>query len=464
MDSIWDISLPRWLVSLLIVYLTMPLVVYYIVPYLVVGSGSVKKSIIIYVLGDLGHSPRICYHARSFSSKGFQVELCGYVDSDLPEFIINDHNITVHALQRRYAAKGGIVNMVKKVVCQFVGIINHLWELRGSDYILIQNPPSIPILPIVAIYRLLTGTKLIIDWHNLAYSILRLRYHGNTFHPLVIISILVELIFSHMADYNLTVTKAMKEFLVNRFLVRSKRCYVLYDRPATQFRPFNFSKTEKTTPEQDLEDRQEFLRTEPFIKDFIPEGFDLTKGDKIIVTSTSFTPDEDIGILLGALKIYENSFDKFDKSLPKILCFITGKGPLKSKYLKDVKSFKDWNRVQIEFVWLSSEDYPKLLQLCDYGISLHTSSSGLDLPMKILDMFGSGLPVIALNYPVLDELVEHDVNGLKFGDRRELHESLIFAVKDEKIAKTLKEGALKESRYRWQSSWESCIKETKIVH
>lgn len=462
--SLLDITLPRWLVSLLIIYLTIPFVVYYIVPYLVVGSASVKKTIIIYVLGDLGHSPRICYHARSFSSKGFQVELCGYVDSTLPEFIVNNHNITVHALPKRSAKAGGIIGMVKKVVSQVVGIIRHLWELRGSNYILIQNPPSIPILPIVAVYRLLTGTKLIIDWHNLAYSILRLKYHGNTFHPLVIVSILVELIFSHMADYNLTVTKAMKEFLVNRFWIRSKRCYILYDRPATQFRPFNSDKKETISLKQDLGDREEFLKTEPFIKDLIPEGFDLIKGDKIIVTSTSFTPDEDISVLLGALKIYENSYDKFDKSLPKILCFITGKGPLKSKYVKDVESFEDWNRVHIEFVWLSSEDYPKLLQLCDYGISLHTSSSGLDLPMKILDMFGSGLPVIALNYPVLDELVEHDVNGLKFGDRRELHESLIFAMKDEEIAKTLKQGALKESRYRWQSSWESCMKETKIVH
>lgn len=457
MVSIWNIPIPNWLMSLLVMYLSIPIVVYYIVPYILVGSRSVKKRIIIYVIGDLGHSPRICYHARSFSSKGFQVELCGYVDSTLPEFIVNDHNITIHALPSKSPNDG----MIKKVMGQVLGIIRHFWELRGSDYILVQNPPSIPILPLVAIYRL-TGTKIIIDWHNLAYSILRLKYNGNTWHPLVIISIIIEFSFCKMADYHLTVTKAMKDFLINSFWIKPKRCYVLYDRPATQFRPFNIDNTANT--ENKYKDRNEAIHNEPFIKDLIPEGFDLSKGGKIIVTSTSFTPDEDISILLGALKIYENSFNKFDKELPKILCFITGKGPLKSKYMKEVKEYKEWNRVHIEFVWLSSEDYPKLLQLCDYGVSLHTSSSGLDLPMKILDMFGSGLPVIALNYPVLDELVQHDVNGLKFIDRRELHEALIFAMKDNDITKTLKQGAMKESRYRWQSSWESTMKDTKIVH
>lgn len=94
---------------------------------------------------------------------------------------------------------------------------------------------------------------------------------------------------------------------------------------------------------------------------------------------------------------------------------------------------------------------------------MHKSSSGLDLPMKILDMFGSGLPVIALNYPVLDELVQHDVNGLKFIDRRELHEALIFAVKDAEVYKVLKDGALSESENRWEQSWEKALQELKIV-
>ncbi|XDT06086.1 Hypothetical protein J6897_03907 [Nakaseomyces glabratus] len=76
-----------WVVTLIVTYLSLPLIIYYLVPYIFYGNKSSKKRIIIYVLGDIGHSPRMCYHARSFSEKGWQVELCGYVEEQVPDFI-----------------------------------------------------------------------------------------------------------------------------------------------------------------------------------------------------------------------------------------------------------------------------------------------------------------------------------------------------------------------------------------
>ena len=61
------------------------------------------------------------------------------------------------------------------------------------------------------------------------------------------------------------------------------------------------------------------------------QQLDLRRGDTILVTSTSFTPDEDIGVLLNALKQYETESVVGDDSLPRILCIITGKGPMKDK-------------------------------------------------------------------------------------------------------------------------------------
>ena len=103
---------------------------------------------------------------------------------------------------------------------------------------------------------------------------------------------------------------------------------------------------------------------------------------------------------------------------------VTGKGVGKRAFEREIERlevFEEWEWVRIRTEWLSLEDYPKLLGTLlsllpppssrrtdevsenelgsgDLGISLHTSTSGLDLPMKVVDMFGCGLPVLALGF------------------------------------------------------------------
>lgn len=69
-------------------------------------------------------------------------------------------------------------------------------------------------------------------------------------------------------------------------------------------------------------------------------------------------------------------------SLPSLLVFVTGKGPQKESYLKKMRGMV-LRKVAFRTLWLASEDYPVLLGSADLGISLHYSSSGFDLPMKV---------------------------------------------------------------------------------
>lgn len=118
----------------------------------------------------------------------------------------------------------------------------------------------------------------------------------------------------------------------------------------------------------------------------------------MLISSTSWTEDEDFSILLEALQHYDKMVDIQSSKLPDIVCIITGKGPLKV-YYQDVIAKTKLNHVEICTPWVEDEDYPVLVGSADLGICLHTSSSGLDLPMKVVDMFGCGVPVCAIDFP-----------------------------------------------------------------
>ena len=105
--------------------------------------------------------------------------------------------------------------------------------------------------------------------------------------------------------------------------------------------------------------------------------------------------------------------------MPPLCVIITGRGERQEYYMQRFAALK-LIHVVVRSVWLSAADYPRLLAAADLGLSFHYSSSGLDLPMKVVDMFGCSLPVCAVGFNCLDELVIDGKNGFVFSDANQL--------------------------------------------
>ncbi|KAG7210657.1 hypothetical protein KM043_012165 [Ampulex compressa] len=342
------------------------------------------------------------YHAMSYAKEGFTVDFIGYPGSLPLKEIRDDPHIKIHYLREPPTLTDKlptIVHYAIKVLWQAVTLLWILIYKRISSYLILQNPPTVPTIPVCWFYCILTDTKFMIDWHNYGYSLLALSLKKE--HVLVKLAKFIESFFGSMADKNFCVTRAMKEDLLEKWGIEA---HVLYDRPADNFHSIL------------LEEKHEFLlklaqKYDEFkgeIEDatiFTEKSSDgvrlLPHRPGFIVSSTSWTEDEDFSILLNALQDYENEADTAETSLPNLICAITVITP-----------------------WLENEEYPKILASADLGICLHTSSSGLDLPMKIVDMFGCGLPVCAYEFNCLSELVRHDENGLVFASDAELASQL----------------------------------------
>lgn len=264
---------------------------------------------------------------------------------------------------------------------------------------MLQNPPGIPALALCYFYCRIVKAKFIIDWHNYTWTIMALESSPRS--AIVRFARSIEYHFGRKSDLNFCVTEAMRQDLHDSYDIDAT---VLYDRPPDKFQCITvdqkhelFQKLAKVYAEFRSSDGSFDEATAFTIRN--DNGEVKLREDRpgLIVSSTSWTPDEDFKILLDALIRYDKIAASDDVKYPKLICVITGKGPQKAMYQQKIAE-QNFKFVKILTPWLENEDYPLMLASSDLGVCLHYSSSGLDLPMKVVDMFGCGLPVCAMNF------------------------------------------------------------------
>jgi beta-1,4-mannosyltransferase len=402
----------------------------------------------VVVVGDLGRSPRMQYHALALANNEMAVDLIGYEGAPLPRQITEERRIAVHRLTEprlRLRAGASITLYALFAIIDGVRSSYRLWralsKIPRPDLILVQNPPSMPTLAVAWAMARIRKARLVVDWHNLGYTLLTLRLGRR--HPAVRLARWLERLFGRLADAHLCVSRGFAKFLRDRFGVKAAN--VLYDRPAAVFVPIDRTERERV---------RQALFTRLGVRGAGPVGF--------IVSPTSWTADEDFDVVIDAVRYVEDRIRGWEagesgRRFADLVMLVTGDGARRAEFERRFAGLPA-RRVQLRTRWLEPEDYPRIVGAADLGLCLHRSSSGVDIPMKVADLFGVGVPVCALDYGAcLAERVRHGDNGLLFSTPRQLADllfDLFEGYPDEPSLLTrLRTGARRSARPTWEEGW-----------
>ena len=369
-----------------------------------------KRRTALVVLGDFGRSPRMQYHALSLARDADRaVDVVCYSGTPPIDALSREDAVTMRYVvgcRWRWLTRVPLaLALGTRVAAQCAHLFWILMTMQRCEEMLIQNPPCVPTFLVCGIVCRARRTRLVVDWHNFAYTLFGMK-RGDASATTRMLKWYERTQGKMWGDAHVCVTKAMGNFLEKEWKIEGAR--VVEDRAAERFReaareattPLEFWRSE---PARSALEASPVARSEDALDRFLRGTHEnMTKNKpRFIVSSTSWTPDEDFGVLLDAAVAYDArkraKGDHASKSYPDIVIIITGQGPQKTMYEKKINELA-LEHVAFRTVWLDAADYPRALANAHLGVSLHTSSSGLDLPMKIVDMFGASLPVAAMRY------------------------------------------------------------------
>ena len=387
------------------------------------------------------------YHARALASNGVEVDLVGLEGTPLSKRITDDPRITIHRIKntrlriRRslYGSSYAVAGLFDAVRLG-LRLRRTLRRLPRPDLVLVQNPPAFPTFAVTWWSLRRRGVRFFIDWHNLGYTLLRLRL--GHWHPAIRLARWLERRDARRVEANICVSRGLAAFLESRFGVTN--AHVLYDRPASAFMPIERADRERH--------RQALFARLGVHAETV--GF--------VVCPTSWTEDEDFDVIIDAVVRLEHRVRGWeaagrDRRFPDLVVLVTGDGERRAEFERRFAGLPA-RRIQLRARWLEPDDYPRVVGSADLGLCLHRSSSGLDIPMKIADLFGAGVPVLALDYGAcLAERVRHGDNGLLFSTAEQLADILFDLFEsyptDQQRLERLRTGARKSARPTWEEGW-----------
>ena len=334
------------------------------------------------------------------AARGEDVDLVALAGSADGLVLAGTPRVTLHTLAHRIqGADGGsrgwfLWLSALHAVVTASRLLRLLLRLPKPDTVLVQTPPAVPALAVTWLVARLRGARLVIDWHNLAHTVLAVKLGPD--HRAVASVRRVERRWGRRADAHLAVSRAMAEWLSREWGINAA---VLYDRPP---------EPPARTPDEQWDALQSRLQAELGLG---PSPVPL------VVSPMSWSAEEDVDLLLEAVERAERRLaDRGYPATPAVAVLVTGQGPLRKAFEQRLAN-RLLARVVVRTAQLDAVDPPVLMERAALGLCLHQSSSGLDLPAHVSDFQGAGVPVAALDYaPVLGEVLRDGEGGLLFRD------------------------------------------------
>ena len=193
-------------------------------------------------------------HAMEITKKtDYNVYFAGYTENDPRPAILNNPDIYIYPISCK------LINKLKKLprflylLYAFLRIIIQILQLTWMmikmyplEFIILQNPPAVPIISTLCALGRLTGTKVIIDMHNYGFTILNLNVKNRI---IIWCAKKYEMWFAKLANNYLCVSNEMKKDLLENYGLSAT---VVYDKANTEvFKPL--SALEKSAFREKLE-------------------------------------------------------------------------------------------------------------------------------------------------------------------------------------------------------------------
>lgn len=130
----------------------------------------------------------------------------------MPDQILKNKHINTHLLEPLPFFK----SKPSRLLYPVAAALKLLWQtiqlllvllvrIPRPDVLLVQTPPALPTLPLCQFVAWLRGAALVIDWHNLGYSLMELSLRKG--HPLVAFAAMLERRFGRRATAHFCVTQ-----------------------------------------------------------------------------------------------------------------------------------------------------------------------------------------------------------------------------------------------------------------